>query len=30
VGVIFGAKRVAAGRNTEAVVIPVVAINVVY
>ena len=30
VGVIFGAKLVASGRNTEAVVIPVVAINVVY
>lgn len=30
VGVIFGAKWVTAGRNTEAVVIPVVAINVVY
>ena len=30
VGVIFGAKLVTAGRNTAAVVIPVVAINVVY
>jgi hypothetical protein len=30
VGVIFGAKLVAAGRNTEAVVIPVAAVNVVY
>jgi hypothetical protein len=30
VGVIFGAKLTAAGRNTAAVVIPVVAINVVY
>ena len=30
VGVIFGAKWVNDGRNTAAVVIPVVAINVVY
>jgi hypothetical protein len=30
VGVIFGAKLVTAGHNTDAVVIPVVAINVVY
>ena len=30
VGVIFGAKLVTTGRNTDAVVIPVVAINVVY